>query len=78
MDRENSNRAAEQHAEAEHKLDKVEGSIRKALNDLKELSGELSGDLKHRIVGEREPRKFPIDDDAPGDTEEALRDPQQR
>jgi dihydroxyacetone kinase len=74
MDRENSDRAAEQHAEAEHKLDKVEGSIRKALNDLK----ELSGDLKHRIVGEKERREFPIDDDAPGDTEEALRDPQQR
>jgi len=73
MDRENSNRAAEQHAEAEHKLDKVEGSIRKALNDLK----ELSGDLKHRTAGEKM-LEFPIDDDAPGDTDEALRDPQGR
>ena len=72
MDRENSNRAAEQHAEAEHKLDKVEGSIRKALNELK----EVSGDLKDRIAGERERREFPIDDDAPGDTEEALRSPE--
>jgi hypothetical protein len=74
MDRENSNRAAEQHAEAEHELDKVEGSIRKAVNDLK----ELSGNLKHQIAGEQERRDFPIDDDAPGDTEEALRDPQER
>jgi hypothetical protein len=74
MDRENSNRTAEQHAEAEHKLDKVEGSIRKALNDLK----ELSGDLKHRIAGEKEQREFPVDDDAPGDTEEALRGPDER
>ena len=74
MDREKSDRAAEQHAEAEHKLDKVEGSIRKALSDLK----ELSSDLKERTAGEKERREFPVDDDAPGDTEEALRSPDER
>ena len=50
----------------------MEDSIRKALNDLK----ELSGDLKHRTADEKK-REFPIDDDAPGDTDEALRDPQE-
>jgi uncharacterized protein YjbJ (UPF0337 family) len=74
MDSEKSNRATEQHAEAEHKLDKVEGSIRKALNDLK----ELSGDLKHRTGDEKERREFAVDDDAPGDTEDALRGPDER
>jgi len=74
MDREKSNRAADQHEEAEHKLDKVEGSIRKALDDLK----DLSGDLKDRIAREKQRREFPIDDDPPGDTEEALRGPEER
>jgi hypothetical protein len=57
MDRENSNRAAEEHSQAENKLEKAEGAIRKALDELKE---------------------FPVDDDPPGDTEEALRGPEER
>ena len=37
MDRENSNRAAEGHSQAENKLEKAEGAIRKALDELKDL-----------------------------------------
>jgi hypothetical protein len=69
MDRENS-----EHSRAEDKLEKAEGAIQKALDELRDLSGQL----KKRITGEKEQREFPVDDDAPGDTEEALRDPDER
>jgi hypothetical protein len=74
MDRENSNRAAEGHSQAENKLEKAEGAIRKALDELKDLSGHL----KERIAGDKERPEFPVDDDPPGDTEEALRGPEER
>src|SRR5271170_5361529 len=74
MDPENSNRAAEEHSQAEDKLEKAEGQIRKALDELKDLSGHL----KERIAGEKERGEFPVDDDPPGDTEEALRRPKER
>jgi hypothetical protein len=74
MDRENSNRAAEEHSQAENKLEKAEGAIRKALDELKHLSGHL----KERIAGEKERPEFLVDDDPPGDTEEALRGPEER
>ena len=74
MDRENSNRAAEEHSQAEGKLEKAEGAIRKALHELKDLSSHL----KARIAGEKERPEFPVDDDPPGDTEEALREPEGR
>ena len=74
MDREDSNRAAEAHSQAEGKLEKAEGAIRKALHELKDLSSHL----KARIAGERERPEFPVDDDPPGDTEEALREPERR
>src|SRR5277367_5129816 len=74
MDRENSNRAAEEHSQAENKLEKAEGAIRKALDELKDLSGHL----KERIAGEKERPEFPVDDDPPGDTEEAFRPPDLR
>jgi hypothetical protein len=74
MDRDNSSLAADEHSRAEDKLERAEGAIRKALDELKDLSGQLKG----RIAGKQERRDFPVDDDAPGDTDEALRDPQGR
>jgi hypothetical protein len=59
---------------AEDQLDKAGGAIQKALDELKDLSSRLKG----RIVDEKERRNYPVDDDAPGDTEEALRDSQER
>jgi hypothetical protein len=49
-------------------------SDRKALDELKDMSGHL----KERIAGEKERPEFPVDDDPPGDTEEALRGPEER
>jgi hypothetical protein len=74
MDRENTNRVTEEHSQAENKLEKAEGAIRKALDELKDLSGHL----KERIAGKKERPEFPVDDDPPGDTEEALRGPEER
>ena len=74
MDRENSNRAAEEHSQAEGKLEKLEGAIRKALRELK----DLSAGLKAQIAGAKERPEFPVNEDPPGDTEEALREPEGR
>ncbi len=66
MDKEHSEGAADAHIQAEKKLDMAESAVRKALDQLK----DVSRDLKHRIVGEDEHREYPVDDDAPGDIEE--------
>jgi len=60
-------REAAEHAKAEDKLDKAEGAIRKALDEIKGLSEHL----RERTAGEKERRGFPVDDDPPGDMDEA-------
>jgi hypothetical protein len=57
MDRENSNRAAEGHSQAENKLEKAEGAIRKALDELKDLSGHLKERIARRQGAARIPRR---------------------
>jgi hypothetical protein len=69
MDQEHLNDAKDEHLRAEGLLDKAEGAIRKALD---ELTG-VSRHLKERIAGEKKPHDFPVDDDPPGDTEDAIR-----
>ena len=57
MDPENSNRAAEEHSQAEDKLEKAEGQIRKALDELKDLSGSPEGADRRREGAGRIPRR---------------------
>jgi hypothetical protein len=54
----NEHGGVDEHVRAEGKLDKAEGAIRKALDDLKDVSRHL----KERIVGEKKRHELPADD----------------
>jgi len=66
MDQKHIEDAAEEHAGAEEKLDIAEEAVRKALAEIQ----DVSRGLKERMDAEEKQRKFPIDDDPPGDVEE--------